>query len=49
MLCWEETRGRPRIRWSDYVPQLAWEHLGILPEELEAVSGEREKVNTRSH
>ena len=35
-------RGRPRTRWSDYVAQLAWERLGILPEELEEVSGERE-------
>ena len=31
-----------RTRWSDYVAQLAWECLGILPEELEEVSGERE-------
>ena len=35
-------RGRPRTRWSDYVTRLAWERLGILPEELEEVSGERE-------
>ena len=35
-------RGRPRTRWSDYVTQLAWECLGILPEELEEVSRERE-------
>uniref|UniRef100_A0A671X7J4 Reverse transcriptase domain-containing protein n=1 Tax=Sparus aurata TaxID=8175 RepID=A0A671X7J4_SPAAU len=35
-------RGRPRTRWCDYITQLAWERLGILPEELEAVSGERE-------
>ena len=35
-------RGRPRTRWSDYVAQLAWERLGILPEVLEEVSGERE-------
>ena len=35
-------RGRPRTRWSDYVTWLAWERLGILPEELEEVSGERE-------
>uniref|UniRef100_A0A671UNG7 Reverse transcriptase domain-containing protein n=2 Tax=Sparus aurata TaxID=8175 RepID=A0A671UNG7_SPAAU len=35
-------RGRPRTRWCDYVAQLAWERLGVLPEELEAVSGERE-------
>ncbi|KAK3518675.1 hypothetical protein QTP70_007168 [Hemibagrus guttatus] len=35
-------RGRPRIRWRDYVFRLAWERLGIPPEELEEVSGERE-------
>ena len=35
-------RGRPRTCWSDYVIQLAWEYLGILPEELEEVSRERE-------
>ena len=35
-------RGRPRTRWSDYVTRLAWERLGILPEELEEVSGVRE-------
>ena len=35
-------RGRPRTRWSDYVTQLAWERLGILLEELEEVSRERE-------
>ena len=35
-------RGRPRTRWSDYVTRLAWECLGVLPEELEEVSGERE-------
>ena len=35
-------RGRPRTRWSDYVTRLAWERLGILPEELEEVSGEGE-------
>ena len=29
-------------RWSDYVAQLTWERLGILPEELEEVSGEME-------
>ena len=33
-------RGRPRIGWSDYVAWLAWKLLGILPEELEEVSGE---------
>uniref|UniRef100_A0A3B4BFP0 Uncharacterized protein n=1 Tax=Periophthalmus magnuspinnatus TaxID=409849 RepID=A0A3B4BFP0_9GOBI len=26
---------RPRTRWRDYVSRLAWEPLGILPEELE--------------
>uniref|UniRef100_A0A672FWM9 Inter-alpha-trypsin inhibitor heavy chain 3 n=1 Tax=Salarias fasciatus TaxID=181472 RepID=A0A672FWM9_SALFA len=35
-------RGRPRTRWRDYVSQLVWEHLWILPEELEEVSGDRE-------
>ena len=34
--------GRPRTRWSDYVARLAWERLGILLEELEEVSRERE-------
>ena len=34
-------RGRPRTRWRDYVSQLAWERLGILPEELVEVAGER--------
>ena len=34
--------GRPRTRWSDYVIQLAWERLAILPEGLEEVFGERE-------
>ncbi|KAK3545823.1 hypothetical protein QTP70_015266, partial [Hemibagrus guttatus] len=35
-------RGRPRTRWRDYVSRLAWEHLGVPPEELEDMSGERE-------
>ncbi|KAK3558236.1 hypothetical protein QTP86_013969 [Hemibagrus guttatus] len=35
-------RGRPRTRWRDYVFRLAWEHLGIPPEELEEVARERE-------
>ena len=34
-------QGRHKTRWSDHVTWLAWEHLGILPEELEEVSGER--------
>ena len=33
-------RGRPRTRWRDYISRLAWERLGILPEELvEAAEG----------
>ena len=32
-------RGRPRTRWRDYVSRLAWEHLGVPPEELEEVAG----------
>ncbi|KAK3529274.1 hypothetical protein QTP70_024827, partial [Hemibagrus guttatus] len=32
-------RGRP---WRDYVSRLAWERLGVPPDELEEVSGERE-------
>ncbi|KAK3515128.1 hypothetical protein QTP70_007237 [Hemibagrus guttatus] len=35
-------RGRPRTRWRDYVSRLAWKRLGVPPEELEDVSGERE-------
>ncbi|KAK3521248.1 hypothetical protein QTP70_001543 [Hemibagrus guttatus] len=35
-------QGRPRTRWRDYVSRLEWEHLGVPPEELEEVSGERE-------
>ncbi|KAK3546902.1 hypothetical protein QTP86_003774 [Hemibagrus guttatus] len=35
-------RGRPRTGWRDYVSRLAWERLGVPPEELEEVSGERE-------
>ena len=34
-------RGRPRTRWRDYISQLAWERLGIPPEELVEVAGER--------
>ncbi|KAK3557454.1 hypothetical protein QTP70_027739, partial [Hemibagrus guttatus] len=34
-------RGRPRTHWRDYVSRLAWERLGVPPEELEEVSGER--------
>jgi len=35
-------RGRPRIRWRDYISRLAWECLGIPQNELENVAGERE-------
>uniref|UniRef100_A0A3B3BDQ3 Cadherin domain-containing protein n=1 Tax=Oryzias melastigma TaxID=30732 RepID=A0A3B3BDQ3_ORYME len=35
-------RGRPRTRWRDYVSRLAWKCLGVPPEELEEVGGERE-------
>ncbi|KAI3361666.1 hypothetical protein L3Q82_002031 [Scortum barcoo] len=35
----EEASGRPRTRWRDYVSRLAWERLGVPPEELEEVSG----------
>ncbi|KAK3511556.1 hypothetical protein QTP70_009656 [Hemibagrus guttatus] len=40
-------RGRPRTRWRDYVSRLAWERLGVPPEELEKVSGEREGSQRR--
>ncbi|KAK3523078.1 hypothetical protein QTP86_012752 [Hemibagrus guttatus] len=35
-------RGRPRTLWRDYVFRLAWERLGVPPEELEEVARERE-------
>ncbi|KAK7922730.1 hypothetical protein WMY93_009632 [Mugilogobius chulae] len=35
-------RGRPRTRWRDYVSRLTWERLGIPPEELAEVCGDRE-------
>ncbi|KAK3527587.1 hypothetical protein QTP86_026892, partial [Hemibagrus guttatus] len=35
-------RGRPRTRWRDYVFRLAWERLGVPPEELEEVARESE-------
>ncbi|KAK3571000.1 hypothetical protein QTP86_033564, partial [Hemibagrus guttatus] len=37
-------RGRPRTRWRDYVFRLVWERLGVPPEELEEVTGERETL-----
>ncbi|TWW69272.1 hypothetical protein D4764_18G0000780 [Takifugu flavidus] len=33
--------GRPRTRWRDYISRLAWERLGVPPEELMEVAGER--------
>ncbi|KAK3506093.1 hypothetical protein QTP70_018234, partial [Hemibagrus guttatus] len=35
-------RGRPRTHWRDHVSRLVWESLGVPPEELEEVPGERE-------
>ena len=35
-------RGRPRTRWRDYISRLAWERLGVLPEELVEVAEGRE-------
>ncbi|KAK3552451.1 hypothetical protein QTP86_011720 [Hemibagrus guttatus] len=40
-------RGRPRTRWRDYVFRLAWERLGVPPEELEEVIREREHHHQR--
>ncbi|TWW60792.1 hypothetical protein D4764_05G0008820 [Takifugu flavidus] len=34
--------GRPRTLWRDYVSRLVWERLGVPPDELEEVAGERE-------
>ncbi|KAK3541803.1 hypothetical protein QTP86_005516 [Hemibagrus guttatus] len=42
-------RGRPRTRWRDYVFRLAWERLGVPPEELEEVAGEREFPYLKGH
>ncbi|KAJ8016060.1 hypothetical protein DPEC_G00003220 [Dallia pectoralis] len=39
---WEETSGRPRTRWRDYISTLAWERLGIPQSELANVARERE-------
>ncbi|KAK3569468.1 hypothetical protein QTP86_031437, partial [Hemibagrus guttatus] len=41
-------RGRPRTRWRDYVFRLAWERLGVPPEELEEVAREREVLKNKS-
>ncbi|KAK3523520.1 hypothetical protein QTP70_001888 [Hemibagrus guttatus] len=37
-------QGRPRTRLRDYVFRLAWERLGVPPEELEEVARERENT-----
>ncbi|TWW54847.1 hypothetical protein D4764_0217000 [Takifugu flavidus] len=34
-------RGRPRTQWRDYISHLASERLGVPPEELKEVGGER--------
>ncbi|TWW54275.1 hypothetical protein D4764_0276250 [Takifugu flavidus] len=34
-------RGRPRTRGRDYISRLAWERLGVPPEKLMEVAGER--------
>ncbi len=39
-------QGRPRTGWRDYISHLAWECLGIPPEELENVAGERDVWTT---
>lgn len=39
---WEETSGRHRTLWRDFISRLAWEHLGIPQEELEKVAGEKD-------
>uniref|UniRef100_A0A8C6L319 Reverse transcriptase domain-containing protein n=1 Tax=Nothobranchius furzeri TaxID=105023 RepID=A0A8C6L319_NOTFU len=33
--------GQPRTRWRGYISNLVWERLGVLPEELVEVAGER--------
>ncbi|KAI3353755.1 hypothetical protein L3Q82_004987 [Scortum barcoo] len=42
-------QGRPRTRWRDYVSRLAWERLGVPPEELEEVFGENPYVMLRQN
>ncbi|TWW71137.1 hypothetical protein D4764_17G0006200 [Takifugu flavidus] len=34
-------RGQPRTRWRNYISRLAWERLGVPPEELMEVAGEK--------
>ena len=38
----EETSGRPRTRWRDYISTLAWGCLGSPPSELVNVARKRE-------
>lgn len=33
--------GSPRTNWRDYIPQLAWESLGIPQDALEEVAREK--------
>ena len=35
-------RCRPRPRWSNYVPDLAWSRLGVEPAELPEIDVDRE-------
>lgn len=35
---------KPRSRWRVYFSQLAWEPLGILPEDLTEVAGRRKAL-----
>ena len=34
--------GRPRIRWTDYIEDLEWNHLGLRPSEMMEVMEDRE-------
>ncbi len=38
--------GFPRSRWTDYISHLSWERVGIPPEDLESVAGERDVWTT---
>ena len=43
--CWQtgkRPRGCLRIRWSDYISDLAWSCLGLDPNELSEIPGDRE-------
>ena len=41
-------RGRPRIRWQNYVEDLAWSHLGIPPAKLPLVAGDWDAWRSQS-